>query len=441
VTDEEASDNLARIHALQADSAVMARIRAESPGNNHHARPDQTEQGITYKRISSAELDRAVYAQDYHIVNVLAKKQNGSVLGPMKVMKTTAGVVDLGMSVATARPFLNYFEVQACARVGIFSLESGAANIQESARRIAKSKGLELGDISSLCWCFDRPKLQDPRHLVAIQKFIDDDELEILFIDPTYFTMRLSAQDAGNLFVVGHLLDGLNQISDKTGASIILAHHTKKTREDKHAAVELDDVAWAGFGEWMRQWICLNRYEPYDPDNPGVHKLILSCGGSAGHSGRWTVEIEEGRRSDPGGRHWKPTVWAAGKVKEEKAIAKDDERREKSMAKDKSDDLLVLKTLDALDPNHEGVKARKVGAVARLSWDRLERSITRLMADSSIEELELRITGGKGARVPARGIRRRSPVSLASRVNATGDTGDPRSLAGFPLIGESVQEM
>jgi hypothetical protein len=58
----------------------------------------------------------------------------------------------------------------------------------------------------------------------------------------------------------------------------------------------------------MRQWILLNRRVKYDPQLAGYHELWISVGGSAGHSGLWGVNIDEGSPQDLGGRRWNVEV-------------------------------------------------------------------------------------------------------------------------------------
>ncbi len=110
---------------------------------------------------------------------------------------------------------------------------------------------------------------------------------------------------------------------------------------------ELADAAWSGWAEWARQWLLLNRREKFDPDSNGEHKLWFAVGGSAGHSGLWGLDIEEGRRDAPEGRYWDVSVRPASDVRAE---AKDDrqaERRREKAAKFEKDLDAVAEALDA----------------------------------------------------------------------------------------------
>jgi len=58
-------------------------------------------------------------------------------------------------------------------------------------------------------------------------------------------------------------------------------------------------------GEFARQWLLVGRTAEYEPGS-GVHDLILSIGGSAGHSSGWSVRVDEGR--DAENRRWSVRV-------------------------------------------------------------------------------------------------------------------------------------
>ena len=90
-------------------------------------------------------------------------------------------------------------------------------------------------------------------------------------------------QDAGNLFVVGRYLQAISDLVRDTGVTPILCHHLRKGVTEPHEPAELEDIAWAGFQEFTRQWLLLNRRSRYEPDQPGHHELWMNVGGSAGH--------------------------------------------------------------------------------------------------------------------------------------------------------------
>ena len=93
---------------------------------------------------------------------------------------------------------------------------------------------------------------------------------------------------------------------------------------------ELEDIAWAGYQEFARQWILVSRRERYIPGS-GVHNLWFSTGGSQGHGGEWGIDVYEGDREciKTNGRIWEcslvpvtearnAAVEQRDKVKEEK---------------------------------------------------------------------------------------------------------------------------
>lgn len=285
--------------------------------------------GIHYKRLTCAELDAGKYELEYLIDRTLVAGQPCIVAGGKKCLKTSL-IVDMGISLAVGGFFLGKLKVNRACRVGIMTGESGLATIQETARRICYAAGRNLADIGGLIFSEDLPRFGSLEHEDALRRFIMDDELEVLVIDPAY--LCLPGADAGNLFAQGDLLRGMSKVCSDTGCMMVLAHHTRKTKVDPFSPPELEDIAWAGFQEFARQWFLVGRREPYQPGT-GEHRLWLSIGGSAGHTALWAADISEGTRETEGGRFWQVELMhadeARGQVEDRKAVEKQAEREER----------------------------------------------------------------------------------------------------------------
>ena len=187
-------------------------------------------------------------------------------------------------------------------KVVILSGESGLSVLQETARRVCKSKGVCLADVDNLIWSDWLPRLDSTKHLEMLAQTIQETGCEVLFLDPVYLAMP--GADAGNLFVQGTMLRRVSEICQEHSVCPILLHHLRKRGKGDHSfdPPELDDLSWSGFSEFARQWWLIGRREPYEPGT-GEHKVWLSIGGSAGHSALWAVDIDEGVSGLP--RYWK----------------------------------------------------------------------------------------------------------------------------------------
>lgn len=290
-------------------------------------KPDER---LTFEAITSKELDENEYELEYLINGILMRGQPGVIAGPKKTLKTNISI-DLALSLSSAGRFLGHFAADGEVRVGVMSGESGAATIQETARRIATAKEGRLKDFTNVIWSFAVPQLGDASHIEALDRFIATHQLEVLVLDPTYLMMMGLGDNAGNLFVVGSFLKSLGDLAQRTGCTPLLCHHLKKGIADPYEPAELENIAWAGFQEFVRQWILLNRRVRYDPDRGGHHELWMSVGGSAGHSGLWGLNVEEGTRQDIGGRRWEVDVISAADAYAERIVAATDaadERKE-----------------------------------------------------------------------------------------------------------------
>lgn len=311
---------------------------AVSPALTHNNGFDaqfQPEQPTKKKRltiITSAEFDAQHYPQTYMVKGVLCEGQNFILAGSSKTLKTSVAV-DLVMSLGSGVPFLGKFEVPAPRRVAILSGESGERTLQETARRVCASKGIEFRD-ANVCWGFTLPQLYSADDLLELRELILDNEIEFLLLDPAYLCLldAESANQASNVFGMGSRLLILTELLQQTGCTIGIVHHSRKNRMHLYEPMELEDLAQAGFAEWARQWCLLSRREAYDLGS-GDHRLWLSLGGSAGHNSLHGLDIEEGTPEQYGGRTWRVETIPGGELRKEqqsKATRKKEEKQEEA---------------------------------------------------------------------------------------------------------------
>ncbi len=342
--------------------------------------------GLQFTAITSRELATTTYNLEYLVEGVLVRGQPTVIAGPKKTLKTNISI-DLALALGQGGLFLGRFNVPAAVKVGVMSGESGAATIQETARRIAWAKNWALEYFEGVVWSFDVPQLNIPTHIAALRRFILDHELEVLILDPTYLMMLGLGQDAGNLFVVGSYLKSIGDLAQETGCTPILCHHLKKSINEPYEPAELENIAWAGFQEFVRQWILLNRRVRYDPDQGGHHELWMSVGGSAGHSGLWGLNIDEGTRQEDGGRRWEVEVISAAGAYAQRAEVADERTEERKQHQQQTRDEKQREAiLNALRLYPDGETPRVIREMAALSGAVATRHLSALMAEGLVEE-------------------------------------------------------
>lgn len=348
-----------------------------------------------FQTVTSRELATSDYRLEYLIDGVLVRGQPMMIGGPKKSLKTNTSV-DLALSLGQSGLFLGRFNVHQAVRTGVMSGESGAATIQETALRIARTKDYRLAECENVVWAFEVPQLNLPAHMAALRRFITENELEVLILDPTYLMMLGIGNDAGNLFVVGQFLKGITDLIRETGCTPILCHHLKKNLVDPHEPAELDSIAWAGFAEFVRQWMLLNRRVKYDPDNGGHHEMWMSFGGSAGHSSLWGVNVDEGTSQDAGGRRWDVEVMPASEAYSDRSDA---EREAKERRREQERQRKFLRHREAVWQavlrHPEGETSKVLRTEAKLIAENFQLVIHDLVDDGEVELCTIQKVGRK----------------------------------------------
>jgi hypothetical protein len=272
----------------------------------------------------------------------------------------------------------------------LMSGESGMATIQETIRRVSQTAGVDPCSLGRLIVTDRIPQLDDPVHLQALADFIAEHGIQVLLLDPIYLAM--SGADAGNLFVQGKRLRAVAEVCRAHHVTPILCHHNRNTgKEDRFGLPELEDIAWAGFQEFARQWLLIGRREPYLPGS-GQHRLWLVAGGSAGHGSAWALDVAEGNREDEGGRIWETELRPAG---DEFAAAKDRHNQEKALAKRAVRENQVNEAWEFLRSQlPDGATQTAIAKAAKVNHDRVKEIIRGLLDSGSI--IPCKVTVGNG---------------------------------------------
>jgi replicative DNA helicase len=400
--------NLADLHAAYPDTFLevldQAVGDAKPPGEKVGGEDDGTRR---FGFMSSADFARADFRLDWLVRRVLVKGQPAILGGPKKSLKTTL-LVDLALSIGTGTPFLGHFPVEQGARVAVASGESGQAVLQETARRVCAAKGIDLA-AANVVWGFELPQLADPAQLAALQRALEAEAVEVLLFDPLYLSLLSGVGQGGpqasNLYQMGPLLLGVARACLNVGCTPVLAHHFKQ-RPNQHDEPQLEDLAFSGVAEFARQWVLVARRERYEPGT-GRHNLWLSVGGSAGHSGLWAADVDEGViDEDFCGRKWEVSLAPVGELRQQERQTREAARQEAQAQKDRDDDDAVMRALDALDPQGRGVSYNRAQTEARLPDKRMERAAGRLERAGIIRGVQVDAQVGNGATRRSRGLRR-----------------------------------
>ena len=350
-------------------------------------------------------------SRDYHLqwlVNrIMVQGQPAIIGGPKKVLKTSL-LIDLAISLASGRRFLAHFDVERRTRVGVFSGESGPATIQETFRRICRSKGVLDPEALSVYWGFTLPRLSFDVDLIELEEAITENELEVVILDPLYLCLLAgsTSHQASNIFDIGPLLANTAEVCLAAGATPILVHHTTKSSGRSGGPPELEDLAFAGIQEFARQWLLVGRREPY-VHGSGQHHLWLNVGRSAGHSGCWAVDVDEGQlQHDFGGRTWHVRVRTASDECQSAQASRDAVRRERDVELDTERRGRIR---DALQRYPDGETFTRLRDSSGLGGH-ARRILDEMVDAGEAERIQIQKSSGRGSR-PYEGYRRVLPVA------------------------------
>ncbi len=379
-----------------------------------------------FELIASDKFASGDYRPEWLIQHVLVRGQPGTVAGPSKSLKTSL-LVDAAVSLAAGSPFLNHepFAVPHRRRVVIASGESGMSTLQETANRVCRSKGLDLGSLGrSLHWLFTLPVLSDMRSVLELAKVLVGVQADVILLDPFYLCLGLV--DATNMMEVGNVLRLVAETLAKAGITLILAHHANR-KLPAVQPMELTHLAFAGLEQFARQFLLLNRRTKYRSD--GHHELLMRVGGSAGHGGLYDLDVEEGVMDARfGGRCWTPTVREAREAAAQGAAEREVKAGQKAAADMQHEQARVLRAIDGIvDATRPAATLNAICESAGMGRVKVERAVAGLMDDGKLVEQAVEVKSGRGGKTVTKRPAYRRPdadggidPSAIQRVNPAG---------------------
>ncbi len=341
--------------------------------------------------ISHEQFCKSDYRQRFLVKRILVDGQPCILGGPHKCLKTSIAL-DLAFSLGTGTKFLGQFEVPEPVPVAVLSGESGGFTLQRTMREVARGRNMLMATPAPIYWGFKLPQVSKPDHLAALGDMIVENSIRVCMVDPAYLFLLSGSQgrQASNIFDMGSILQGLTEMGQATACTIVILHHFKKSANpmERFGAPSLEDLSMSGFAEWARQWILLNRRERYEP-GAGIHRLWMGVGGSAGHGGAWSLDVDEGVMDDDfGGRQWAVSVDLASQAIEQQQQRKADAKNDKAT---RDFDERCQKIVAELEAHPEGLTKRQMRSVMK-NPDHITTSVNALLEDGRITEFELRDT-------------------------------------------------
>ncbi|AGA28737.1 AAA family ATPase [Singulisphaera acidiphila] len=349
---------------------------------------------------------REVFNVEWFIEGVSVKGETGAIGGPSKSLKTSL-LIDYAISLGSATPFLGKFRVPRPFRVGLISGESGRRVIQANAKQVCISREIPPSE-AGVYWGFNLPRLTDAQHLAVLRKTIADHGLECLCLDPFYLMVLAGSAgvDASNMFQMGPMLQDIASLCLDEGCTPLLAHHFTKKRDDPFATPALGDLAYAGIGQFMRQWMLVAPRQQFDAET-GKFYLHFCYGGSAGHCGEFAVDIEVGKlESDFDGRKWVVTIASPSQERQTKWQLQEENRRREAEAK------LAAKEAETSRLEREGMAkvvsflkrqeghqgtANKIREATGFNLDKVKRLLFLLVDEAIVCEVRTTAPKGNGA--------------------------------------------
>jgi AAA domain len=194
------------------------------------------------------------------------------VLAAQEKAGKTWAALDLAVSVATGRSWLDHFACPTPGPVLVFLGEGGERATVRRIEAIATAKGVDPDQLADqLRLCFRVPRLATSGaggELAAIQEELAAHPAALVVLDPLY--LAAAGASGSNLYDMGAVLQAIQGVCQQAGCALLVVTHWNKTGDGRGA----DRISGAGPAAWARV-ICsvAVHYRGSDPD--GASMVLL----------------------------------------------------------------------------------------------------------------------------------------------------------------------
>lgn len=174
--------------------------------------------------------------QPTELVKGLLHRSTKGILGGSSKAGKTWILLDLAVSVATGRDFLNYPTTRA--KVLFMNFEIQEEFFKERLGKLLEKKGLQPSDIEQTLdvWTLRGQNLNAEDFLSSLADRIRNSGYSLAIIDPIYKLM-VGRSESSN-WGVGLLCHGIERLMEKSGAAVVYAHHFTKGNQAKKKAMD-----------------------------------------------------------------------------------------------------------------------------------------------------------------------------------------------------------
>ena len=194
------------------------------------------------------------------------------VLAAQEKAGKTWAALDLAVSVACGRPWLDHFTCPTPGPVLVFLGEGGERATVRRIEAIAIAKGVDPDQLADhLRLCFRVPRLAAPgagSELAAIQAELAAHPAALVVLDPLY--LAAAGASGSNLYDMGGILQAIQGVCQHAGCALLVVTHWNKTGDGRGA----DRISGAGPAAWARV-ICSVSIDHRASDNDGASKVLL----------------------------------------------------------------------------------------------------------------------------------------------------------------------